>query len=90
MERKRITGRFIAFLAIALLSAVPVWAQGMKESMKQMEGMEPAKGMKPMARMGGMKMPANAPTVSYDPKRTLALDETVCKFAIDSVPLYRV
>ena len=63
MERKRITGRFIAFLAIALLSAAPVWAQGMKGSMKPMEGMEPAKGMKPMAGMGGMKMPANAPTV---------------------------
>ncbi len=63
MERKRITGSFIAFLAIALLSAAPVWAQGMKGSMKPMEGMEPAKGMMPMAGMGGMKMPANAPTV---------------------------
>ncbi len=63
MERKRITSNFIAFLAIALLSAAPVWAQGMKGSMKPMAGMEPAKGMKPMARMGGMKMPANAPTV---------------------------
>ena len=54
MERKRITSRFIAFLAIVLLSAAPVWAQGMKGSMKPMEGMEPAKGMKPMAEMGGM------------------------------------
>ncbi len=50
MKRKRITGRFIAFLAIALLSAAPVWAQGMKGSMKTMGGM-------------GMEMPANAPTV---------------------------
>ncbi len=68
MERKRITGGFIAFLAIALLSAAPVWAQGMKETMKPMEGMEPAKGMKPMAgtggmKMGGMEMPKNAPTI---------------------------
>jgi len=73
MERKRIIDRFIAFLAIALLSAAPVWAQGMKGSMKPMEGMEPAKGMKPMPEMGGMKiggmkmggmeMPKNAPTV---------------------------
>ena len=63
MEQKRITGRFIAFLAVALLSAAPVWAQGKTGSMKPMEGMEPAKGMKPMAGMGGMKMPANAPTV---------------------------
>ncbi len=63
MERKRMTGSFIAFLTIARLSAAPVWAQGMKGSMKPMEGMEPAKGMKPMAGMGGMKMPANAPTV---------------------------
>ncbi len=63
MERKRITGRFIAFLAIALLSAAPIWAQGKTGSMKPMEGMEPAQGMKPMAGMGGMKMPANAPTV---------------------------
>ena len=63
MERKRMTASFIAFLTIALLSAAPVWAQGMKGSMKPMEGMEPAKGMKPMAGMGGMKMPANAPTV---------------------------
>ncbi len=57
------TGSFIAFLTIALLSAAPVWAQGLKGSMKPMEGMEPAKGMKPMAGMGGMKMPANAPTI---------------------------
>ncbi len=63
MERKQITGGFIAFLAIALLSASAVWAQGMTGSMKPMEGMEPAKGMKPMAGMGGMEMPANAPTV---------------------------
>ncbi len=63
MERKRITGGIIAFLAIALLSAAPLWAQETKGSMKPMEGMGPAKGMKPMARMGGMKMPANAPTV---------------------------
>ncbi len=63
MERKRITGGLIAFLAIALLSAAPVWGQAMKEPMRPMEGMEPAKGMKPMAGMGGMKMPANAPTV---------------------------
>ena len=63
MERKRVTGRIIAFLAVALLSAAPVWAQGKTGSMKPMEGMEPAKGMKPMAGMGGMKMPANAPTV---------------------------
>jgi hypothetical protein len=63
MERKQITGGFIAFLAIALLSAAPVWAQGMTGSMTPMEGMKPAKGMKPMMPMGGMKMPANAPTV---------------------------
>ncbi len=63
MERTRITAGIVTFLAIALLSAAPVWAQGMKGSMKPMEGMEPVKGMKPMAGMGGMKMPANAPTV---------------------------
>ncbi len=63
MERKRIAGGSIAFLAVALLSAAAVWAQGMTGSMKPMEGMEPAKGMTPMAGMGGMKMPANAPTV---------------------------
>ena len=68
MERKRITDGFIAFLAIALVSAAPVWAQGMKGPMKPMEGMQPMKGMKPMPemggmKMGGMKMPANAPTV---------------------------
>ncbi len=68
MERKPITGGFIAFLAIALLSATPVWAQGMKESMKPMEGMQSMKGMKPMPETGGMKtggmeMPKNAPTV---------------------------
>jgi len=68
MERKRMTGSFIAFLTIALLSATPVWAQGMKESMKPMEGMQPMKGMKPMPEMGGMKMggmemPKNAPTI---------------------------
>ena len=60
MERKRTPGRFIAFLAIALLSAAPVWAQGMKGPMKPMEGMKP---MAPMGGMGGMKMPADAPTV---------------------------
>ncbi len=63
MERKRITGGFVAFLAIALLSAAPIWAQGKTGSMKPMEGMEPAQGMKPMAGMGGMKMPTDAPTV---------------------------
>ncbi len=73
MERKRITHGIIAFLAIALLSGAPVWAQGMKESMKPMEGMRPMKGMKAMPetggmkmgdmKMGGMKMPTNAPTV---------------------------
>ena len=63
MERKLTTGSFIAFLTIVLLSAAPVWAQGMTGSMKPMEGMKPAKGMKPMGAMGGMKMPANAPTV---------------------------
>ncbi len=74
MKRKRITGSFIAVLAIALLSAAPVWAQGMKGSMKPMDGMEPAKGMKPMDGMSsaegmktmggmGMEIPANAPTV---------------------------
>ncbi len=57
MERKRTPGRFIAFLVIALSSAAPVWAQGMSGSMKPMEG------MKPMGGMGGMKMPADAPTV---------------------------
>ena len=51
MDRYRIIGGFMAFFAMALLSAAPFWAQGMK-------GM-----MKPMAPMGGMKMPANAPTV---------------------------
>ncbi len=68
MERKRMTHGIIAFLAIALLSGAPVWAQGMKGPMKPMEGMQPMKGMKPMPemggmKMGGMKMPANAPTV---------------------------
>ncbi len=63
MERKRIAGKFSAFLAIALLSAAPVSAQGMKGMTKPMDGMESAKGMKPMAGMGAMKMPANAPTV---------------------------
>ncbi len=58
----------MAFLAIALLSATPVWAQGMKESMKPMEGLQLMKGMKPMPEMGGMKMggmemPKNAPTI---------------------------
>ena len=47
MERTWITRGSIAFFAIALLAATPVWAQGT---------------MKPMAAMGGMKMPANAPT----------------------------
>ncbi len=68
MERKQITGSLIAFLAIVLLSAAAVWAQGMTGSMKPMEGMEPAKGMQPMAetggmKMGGMEMPKNAPTI---------------------------
>ena len=63
MERKLMTGGFAAFLAIALLFVAPVVAQGMKGSMKPMEGMEPAQRMKPMEKMGGMKMPANAPTV---------------------------
>ncbi len=63
MERKLMTGGFTAFLAIALLFVAPVVAQGMKGSMKPMEGMEPAQRMKPMEKMGGMKMPANAPTV---------------------------
>ncbi len=62
MDRMRMTGRFMAFLAIALLSAAPVWAQGMKESMKPMEGMKPMAGMVGM-KMGGMEMPKNAPTV---------------------------
>ncbi len=56
MERKRITDGFIAFVAVALLSGAPVWAQGMKESMKPMEGMQPMKGMKAMPELGGMKM----------------------------------
>lgn len=56
MERKWITGGFRVFFAIALLFAAPLWAQGMK-------GMESAKDMKPMAGMGGMKMPTDAPTV---------------------------
>ncbi len=60
MKRNRISCKFSAFLAIALLSAAPVWAQGMKGMMKPMEGVEPAK---PMARMGGMKMPVGAPTI---------------------------
>ena len=51
MERTWITRGSIAFFAIALLAATPVWAQGTKGTMK------------PMAAMGGMKMPANAPTV---------------------------
>jgi hypothetical protein len=63
MERKQITDRLIAFLAITLLSAAPVWAQEVKGSMKPMETMEPAKGMMPVAAMGGMEMPANAPVV---------------------------
>ena len=56
MERTRATGRFIAVLVIALLAPAPVWAQGMTGQMKPMDG------MKPMMPMGGMKMPANAPT----------------------------
>jgi hypothetical protein len=63
MNRNRTTGKLAALLAIALLAAAPVWAQGMKGMMKPMEGMEPARGMKPMAGMGGMKMVENAPTV---------------------------
>ena len=66
MERKRITAGIIAFLAIALLSATAVWAQGMQDmkgTIMPMKSMESAKDMKPMAGMGGMKMPANAPTV---------------------------
>ena len=63
MEQMRITGLFFTILAVALLSAAPVWAQATKGSMKPMEGMEPAKGMMPMAKMGGMKMLAYAPTV---------------------------
>ena len=51
MERTWITRGSIAFFAIALLAATPVWAQGTKGTMK------------PMAAMGGMKMSANAPTV---------------------------
>ena len=75
MERKRITGGLMAFLAIALLSAAPVWGQAMKGPMKPMDGMKkmkpmdgmksmkPMDGMKKMKPMGGMKMPANAPTI---------------------------
>ena len=55
MKQNRISVKFVAFLAIALFFAAPVWVQGMKGK-KPMEGMG---GMK----MGGMKMPANAPTV---------------------------
>jgi hypothetical protein len=62
MERKRIIGSFIAFLAIALLSATAAWAQEMSGSMKPMEGMKPMAGMGGM-KMGGMAMPANAPTI---------------------------
>ncbi len=51
MVRNRIVAGFMAFFAMALLPAAPVWAQGMKEMMK------------PMAPMGGMKMPDNALTV---------------------------
>ena len=57
MKPIRTTGKLGAFLAIALMSAAPVWAQGMKGMMKPMEG------MKPMAGMGGMRMPTDAPTV---------------------------
>jgi len=57
MERTWTTGRFIAFVVIALLSAAPVWGQAMKGPMKPMEG------MKPMGGMGGMRMPADAPMV---------------------------
>lgn len=67
----------LAIFAFALMSGASVWAQGMKGSMKMMDGMESKKdiksmsgmdsmkGMKPMAemKMGGMKMPDNAPTV---------------------------
>ena len=60
MEPKRTPGNLIAFVVIALLSAAPVWAQGMKG----MKGsMKPMEGMQPMAGMGGMKMPADAPMV---------------------------
>ncbi len=51
MERTRANGKFIAFLVIALLTSAPVWAQGMTGQMK------------PMKPIGGMKIPANAPTV---------------------------
>lgn len=61
MERKRYA--FIGFLAIALVFAAPVWAQTKAGSMKTMEGTEPAKRMKPMMGMGGMKMPADAPMI---------------------------
>ena len=48
---------FPAVLLVILTVASPIWAQSMKESMK------PKEGMKPMTETGGMKMPANAPTV---------------------------
>lgn len=68
MDRTRVNTRFLAILAIALFIAAPIWAQGMKGSMKPMEGMGAEKGMKPMPessgmKMGGMGMPKNAPTV---------------------------
>ncbi len=67
----------LAIFAFPLMFGASVWAQGMKGSMKMMDGMESKKdiksmsgmdsmkGMKPMAemKMGGMKMPDNAPTV---------------------------
>ena len=51
MERKRVTGRIIAFLAVALLSAAPVWAQGKTGSMKPMDGKEPVRVLKSMAEL---------------------------------------
>jgi hypothetical protein len=67
MERKHFAGNFITFIAIALIFAAPVLAQGMKESMKPMDGMKPMQGMKSMSGMGGMKMPANAPRCRRSP-----------------------
>ena len=63
MERMRITGNFIAFVAIALLVASPAWTHGMEGAMKPMQGGKPAKGMKQMRGMGGMKTPSDAPVV---------------------------
>lgn len=63
MKPGRLIHMLIPTVVISIMAAAAVWAQGMQGPMKPMEGMKPAEGMKPMGEMGGMKMPADAPTV---------------------------